>query len=86
LLGVSFRERLEIVLTDLINRFGVKEKRGYLIVPELSQLDLAAGPLQETTNPLDVAIAGTGFFSDVRIGDRERDSEPPEQGAPIARA
>ena len=41
LLGVSFRERLEIVLTDLINRFGVKEKRGYLIVPELSQLDLA---------------------------------------------
>jgi CRP/FNR family transcriptional regulator, cyclic AMP receptor protein len=41
LLGVSFRERLEIVLTDLINRFGVKEKRGILIVPELSQLDLA---------------------------------------------
>jgi CRP/FNR family cyclic AMP-dependent transcriptional regulator len=41
LLGVSFRERLEIVLTDLINRFGVKEKRGMLIVPELSQLDLA---------------------------------------------
>src|SRR2546429_2328258 len=24
-------------------------------------------------------LAGTGFFSDVRIGDRERDSEPPEQ-------
>lgn len=41
LLGVSFRERLEIVLTDLINRFGVREKRGILIVPELSQLDLA---------------------------------------------
>jgi flagellar basal-body rod protein FlgF len=29
----------------------------------LSQLDLAAGPIQETTNPLDVAIAGTGFFA-----------------------
>jgi CRP/FNR family transcriptional regulator, cyclic AMP receptor protein len=41
LLGVSFRERLEIILTDLIKRFGVKEKRGILIVPELSQLDLA---------------------------------------------
>src|SRR5258707_1768808 len=29
----------------------------------VSQLDLAPGPIQETTNPLDVAIAGTGFFS-----------------------
>src|SRR5438093_823081 len=29
----------------------------------VSQLDLASGPLQETSNPLDVAIAGTGFFS-----------------------
>ena len=29
----------------------------------VSQLDLSAGPLQETSNPLDVAIAGTGFFS-----------------------
>ena len=29
----------------------------------VSQLDLTAGPLQETSNPLDVAIAGTGFFS-----------------------
>jgi flagellar basal-body rod protein FlgF len=29
----------------------------------LSQLDLTAGPIQETTNPLDLAIAGTGFFA-----------------------
>jgi flagellar basal-body rod protein FlgG len=29
----------------------------------VSQLDLAPGPIQETTNPLDLAIAGTGFFS-----------------------
>jgi flagellar basal-body rod protein FlgG len=28
----------------------------------VSQLDLAAGPIQETSNPLDLAIAGTGFF------------------------
>src|SRR6202165_4334522 len=29
----------------------------------ISQLDLAPGPLQETSNPLDLAIAGTGFFA-----------------------
>src|SRR3954453_2874770 len=29
----------------------------------VSQLDLAAGPIQETSNPLDLAIAGNGFFS-----------------------
>lgn len=28
----------------------------------LSQLDLSSGPIQETSNPLDLAIAGTGFF------------------------
>ncbi|MBV8715520.1 MAG: flagellar basal-body rod protein FlgF [Chloroflexi bacterium] len=29
----------------------------------LSQLDLTAGPMQETSNPLDLAIGGSGFFS-----------------------
>ena len=29
----------------------------------LSQLDLAPGPIQETGNPLDLAIAGAGFFT-----------------------
>ncbi len=29
----------------------------------VSQLDLAAGPIQETANPLDLALAGTGFFA-----------------------
>jgi flagellar basal-body rod protein FlgG len=29
----------------------------------VSQLDLTAGPLQETSNPLDLAIGGTGFFA-----------------------
>jgi flagellar basal-body rod protein FlgF len=29
----------------------------------LSQLDLTAGPLQETSNPLDLAIAGSGYFA-----------------------
>ena len=29
----------------------------------ISQLDLTPGPMQETCNPLDLAIAGTGFFT-----------------------
>src|ERR1700730_11059935 len=29
----------------------------------VSQLDLTPGPIQETSNPLDLAIAGTGFFA-----------------------
>lgn len=29
----------------------------------VSELDLAAGPMQETSNPLDLAIAGNGFFA-----------------------
>lgn len=41
LLGLSFRQRLEMVLTDLAGRFGVREKRGIMVTPELSQLDLA---------------------------------------------
>jgi flagellar basal-body rod protein FlgF len=33
----------------------------------VSQLDLASGPMQETSNPLDLAIAGTGFFGVQRV-------------------
>ena len=29
----------------------------------LSQLDLTSGPMQETANPLDLAIGGSGFFA-----------------------
>jgi flagellar basal-body rod protein FlgG len=29
----------------------------------VSQLDLTAGPMQETSNPLDLAIGGAGFFA-----------------------
>src|SRR2546421_8293916 len=29
----------------------------------LSQLDLTPGPIQETSNPLDMAIAGSGYFA-----------------------
>ena len=40
-LGLSFRERLKAVFRDLAIRFGVKDKRGILVLPELSQIDFA---------------------------------------------
>jgi CRP-like cAMP-binding protein len=40
-LGLSFRERLQAVFRDLATRFGVKDKRGILLLPELSHADLA---------------------------------------------
>ena len=40
-LGSPFRTRLEIVLNSLGTRFGVDDKRGTLLVPELSHEDLA---------------------------------------------
>src|SRR5260370_15912935 len=39
--GLPFRERLEMVFKDLGARFGVDDKRGTLIILELSQQDLA---------------------------------------------
>lgn len=39
--GSSFRSRLELVIRNLGARFGVTEKRGILLVPELSHEDLA---------------------------------------------
>jgi CRP/FNR family transcriptional regulator, cyclic AMP receptor protein len=40
-LGLPFQERLEVVLNDLSRRVGVHDNRGTLIIPELSQADLA---------------------------------------------
>jgi CRP/FNR family cyclic AMP-dependent transcriptional regulator len=40
-IGLSFRERLEMVFKDLGTRFGVEDRRGTLIILELSQEDLA---------------------------------------------
>jgi CRP/FNR family cyclic AMP-dependent transcriptional regulator len=40
-LGLPFQRRLEIVLSDLGRRLGVHDNRGALIIPELSQEDLA---------------------------------------------
>jgi CRP/FNR family transcriptional regulator, cyclic AMP receptor protein len=41
LLSVSFRQRLELVLAELAERYGVREGRGILITPELTHDDLA---------------------------------------------
>jgi CRP-like cAMP-binding protein len=40
-LGMSFRERLEVVLNELGSKFGVRDSRGILLVPELAHTDLA---------------------------------------------
>jgi hypothetical protein len=40
-LGLPFEQRLEVVLSDLGRRVGVTDNRGTLIIPELSQADLA---------------------------------------------
>jgi CRP-like cAMP-binding protein len=40
-IGLAFRERLEIVFADLGARFGTEDRRGTLILPVLSQEDLA---------------------------------------------
>ncbi len=40
-LGLSFQQRLEVVLGDLGRRVGVHDNRGTVIIPELSQADLA---------------------------------------------
>jgi CRP/FNR family transcriptional regulator, cyclic AMP receptor protein len=40
-LGMSLRERLQMVLADLGARFGVQDARGVLLTPELSQEELA---------------------------------------------
>jgi CRP/FNR family transcriptional regulator, cyclic AMP receptor protein len=41
LMGLSFRERLQAVLADLGARFGVKDARGVLLIPEITHDDLA---------------------------------------------
>ncbi len=40
-LGLPFQQRLEVVLGDLGRRVGVHDNRGTLIIPELSQADMA---------------------------------------------
>jgi CRP/FNR family transcriptional regulator, cyclic AMP receptor protein len=39
--GMTFRERLEFTLRDLGIKFGVRDSRGIVLMPELTQTDLA---------------------------------------------
>ncbi len=39
--GMSFRERLELLLAELASRFGVRDSRGILLTPEFSHETLA---------------------------------------------
>jgi CRP/FNR family transcriptional regulator, cyclic AMP receptor protein len=41
LLNLPFWQRLEVVLSDLAQRFGVKDARGILLIPDLAHEDLA---------------------------------------------
>jgi CRP-like cAMP-binding protein len=41
LLGMSFNQRLELVLKELTAKFGVRDSRGVLLMPELSHSDFA---------------------------------------------
>ncbi|MBV8772716.1 MAG: Crp/Fnr family transcriptional regulator [Deltaproteobacteria bacterium] len=40
-LGMSFKERLELVLRELTTKFGVHDSRGVLLTPELAHSDFA---------------------------------------------
>src|SRR5260370_25730198 len=40
-LGMSFRERLEVVLNELGAKFGGRDTRGILLMPELAHADLS---------------------------------------------
>ena len=40
-LGMNFYERMETVLRDLARKFGVKDSRGILLIPELGHADFA---------------------------------------------
>jgi len=39
--GMTFRERLEFTLRELGAKFGVRDSRGVVLTPELTQTDLA---------------------------------------------
>jgi CRP-like cAMP-binding protein len=68
-LGLSFRERLQAVFRELANRFGVKDKRGILLLPELSHTDLAE--MIQSSRPMVSRLIGE-MVSDGILGRRGR--------------
>jgi CRP/FNR family cyclic AMP-dependent transcriptional regulator len=41
LISLSFRQRLELILSELASRFGVEDARGTMLLPQLTHADLA---------------------------------------------
>jgi CRP-like cAMP-binding protein len=68
-LGLSFRERLQTVFRELANKFGVKDKRGILLLPELSHTDLAE--MIQSSRPMVSRLIGE-MVSDGILGRRGR--------------
>jgi CRP-like cAMP-binding protein len=68
-LGLSFRERLQAVFRELANRFGVKDKRGILLLPELSHTDLSE--MIQSSRPMVSRLIGE-MVSDGILGRRGR--------------
>jgi flagellar basal-body rod protein FlgF len=58
--GVVFEEHLGAVARD--NQFGAADRRISFVADRATWHDLRQGPVQQTGNPLDVAISGPGFL------------------------
>jgi CRP-like cAMP-binding protein len=68
-LGLSFRDRLQAVFRELANRFGVKEKRGIMLLPELSHADFAE--MIQSSRPMVSRLIGE-MICDGLLGRRGR--------------
>jgi CRP-like cAMP-binding protein len=68
-LGHSFRERLHAVFRELSTRFGVKDKRGILLLPELSHADFAE--MIQSSRPMVSRLIGD-MVNDGLLGRRGR--------------
>jgi len=85
--GAPFRTRLEIVIRSLGARFGVNEKRGILLMPELSHEDLAE--MIGSSRPMVSKLIGDMLQEGIlERGDRRRFIVrlPAQQLSPVADA
>jgi CRP/FNR family cyclic AMP-dependent transcriptional regulator len=78
-LGMSLRKRLEIVLTELGERFGVPDSRGTLLMPELAQEEIAEmiGSSRPMVSKLLTEMTERGLL--IREGRRHILLTPPKQ-------
>ena len=85
-LGMSLRKRLEIVLGELAERFGVPDSRGTLLLPELAQEELAEmiGSSRPMVSKLLTEMTDRGLL--IREGRRHILIAAQKQGAAAASA